>query len=559
MSTLGGKAIEIPLEHKHKLKSERISEGSLPTPAFWRWCFLSLLFAFGGFLLYLILKTSNEVAGSRYFVLPDDGMISMRFARNLASGLGLVWNAGERRVQGFTNFAWTLIMAVVLLVGVPDRLASLPMQLASLGIHLLTVFYIWWRVSKRNGPSLGIGAAAAYLASSCSVCWAISGWETSAVALGWALALDPVLDDESRAPAVWRSLVVAGLTVVFRPDAALLLGALALYWVATANRTERWTAILAAIVAAAPALALGIFQREYYGSWVPNTAILKRSAGILSVRLGIEYVLTSLLRYPLNGAALFGGIFGARRLRTPKIALLASLAGTYLIYVVSVGGDVFSHARFLLPLLPTAIVLATDGLSRIQLTSDPRRQFLIKAVTVSMIALIAFDFADEVLVDVPAQKSLNRQALNTALALRDLSVNRKPLVGIFLAGTIPYFNPSIRFHDMLGKNDVHIAQSRPHSGEPGHNRWDYDYSLDQVRPDLIITSYPILKQKPSLRETGFRLDAEFYRDLYNQSQFVDLYLDHQVPLRFDGEEVYMYEAYARKGGVFDPLKPGAAP
>ena len=86
------------------------------------------MLAFGSVLLYLVLKTSNEIGGSRYFVLPDDGMISMRFARNLASGLGLVWNKGER-VQGFTNPAWTLIMALVHWVGVPERLASMPMQL----------------------------------------------------------------------------------------------------------------------------------------------------------------------------------------------------------------------------------------------------------------------------------------------------------------------------------------------------------------------------------------------------------------------------------------------
>jgi arabinofuranosyltransferase len=512
------------------------------------------VFAFGSVLLYLVLKTSNEMAGSRYFVLPDDGMISMRFARNLASRLGLVWNEGEH-VQGFTNPAWTLIMALVHWVGVPQRLASLPMQLTSLGLDLLTAVYIWWRVSKRTGPDWGIGAAAAYLASSCAVCWAISGWETSAIALGWALALDPVLDGKTRASDPWRSLLVAGLTVLFRPDAALLLGALALYWISTVDRTERGRLILAVTLAAAPALALAIFQRGYYGSWIPNTATLKRSAGILSVYPGIEYVLVSVFRYPFNAVALIGAIFGVSRLSRRAAVLLSTLAGGYLVYVVSVGGDHFAHARFLLPLLPTATVLAADALSRIQLGSDTRRKFLIRAAAVAMIGLIVFDFGDEALVDVPAQKNLNRYALISALALRDFSAGKNPTVGIFLAGTIPYFNPSIRFHDMLGKNDLHIARTRAHSGEPGHNRWDYDYSLDKVQPDLIITSYPILKQTPSLHETGFRQAYDYYQDLYNQAQFAALYLDNQVPLRFDGENVYVYEAYARKGGVFDPATP----
>ena len=222
------------LASEAELKSPRL-EDSITAPSFWRWCLLSILFVFGSILIYLVLKTSNEIAGTRYFVLPDDGMISMRFARNLASGLGLVWNPGER-VQGFTNPAWTLMMVVVHWIGVPGRLASLPMQLASAAIDLLTAVYIWWRVSERTGPDWGIGAAAAYLASSCAICWAISGWETSAITLGWAIALDPVLEESPRPIDVWRSLIAAGLTVLFRPDAGLLLGALAVYWALTASR-----------------------------------------------------------------------------------------------------------------------------------------------------------------------------------------------------------------------------------------------------------------------------------------------------------------------------------
>src|SRR6202158_2055914 len=444
------------------------------------------------------------------------------------------------------------MMAFVHVTGVPARYASLPMQLASVAIQLLTSVYIWWRVSERSGPQWGIAGAATYLASSCAVCWAISGWETSAVALGWALAIDPVLDNKRQGTGALRSLIAAGLTVLFRPDAALLFGALAVYWGLTADSRRRWKVPMLGVLAAPPAVALAFSQWAYYGSWVPNTAILKRSAGFLSLRPGIEYVLVSLFRYPLNGAALLGAIYGARSLRRPAAVLLVSLVSVYFIYVVSVGGDHFGHARFIVPLLPTAIVLAICGLSNIQLPSVTRRKFLIRTAAVIMIGLVAFDFADEVLVDVPAQKSLNRLALITALALGNLVPKRTPIVGIFLAGTIPYFNPSIRFHDMLGKNDPFIAQTRPHSGDPGHNRWDYDYSLDKVQPDLIITSYPILRQSLSRHQTGFRQVEDFYQDLYDQAQFAALYLDNQVPIRLGGEEVFTYEAYARRGGAFDP-------
>src|SRR5688572_25239317 len=46
----------------------------------------------------------------------DDAFISFRYAENLVDGLGLVFNAGER-VEGYTNFAWTLLIAAGMQLG----------------------------------------------------------------------------------------------------------------------------------------------------------------------------------------------------------------------------------------------------------------------------------------------------------------------------------------------------------------------------------------------------------------------------------------------------------
>src|SRR5262245_21925004 len=42
--------------------------------------------------------------------MDDDAFISFRYARHAADGHGLVYNAGER-VEGYTNFLWTLLLA----------------------------------------------------------------------------------------------------------------------------------------------------------------------------------------------------------------------------------------------------------------------------------------------------------------------------------------------------------------------------------------------------------------------------------------------------------------
>src|SRR5262245_51500438 len=53
----------------------------------------------------------------------DDAFISFVYARNLARHGELVFNLGER-VEGYTNFLWTLLLALGLLVRVPAELSA---------------------------------------------------------------------------------------------------------------------------------------------------------------------------------------------------------------------------------------------------------------------------------------------------------------------------------------------------------------------------------------------------------------------------------------------------
>lgn len=65
------------------------------------------------FYAVFIVRCGFSLGGRLGFTLFDDAMISMRYARNLAEGYGLVWNPGER-VEGYTNPLWTLWMALIM-------------------------------------------------------------------------------------------------------------------------------------------------------------------------------------------------------------------------------------------------------------------------------------------------------------------------------------------------------------------------------------------------------------------------------------------------------------
>src|SRR4030067_1950880 len=97
-----------------------------------------------GFLFYAwryILAPSFIIDGTRYYVLFDDAMISMRYAYNLAHGNGLVWNVGER-VQGFTNPLWVFYMALLHLLPIPQAQLGLAVQVTGAALLAATLYFV---------------------------------------------------------------------------------------------------------------------------------------------------------------------------------------------------------------------------------------------------------------------------------------------------------------------------------------------------------------------------------------------------------------------------------
>jgi hypothetical protein len=85
-----------------------------------------------------------------------------------------------------------------------------------------------------------------------------------------------------------------------------------------------------------------------------------------------------------------------------------------------------------------------------------------------------------------------------------------------LAGTVPYFadRPAV---DLLGKCDSRIAHMRARPGlrKPGHNKFDFAYSLGELKPDLVVAPlYPGYLLEPGLIERLAAGDDAFLARLY---------------------------------------------
>ena len=111
-----------------------------------------------------------------YRFVNDDAYISFVFARNLAEHGQLVFNLGDR-VEGYTNFLWTLILALVMKLGIPPEAGALVLSALCAGGTMLASARLVARL--RGGRSAWDALPAALLAASAGfACWTSGGLET---------------------------------------------------------------------------------------------------------------------------------------------------------------------------------------------------------------------------------------------------------------------------------------------------------------------------------------------------------------------------------------------
>jgi len=302
----------------------------------------------------------------------DDAFISFRYAENLVRGLGLVYNPGER-VEGYSNFLWTLWTAFGLWLGQdPERwvaLSGIACYIAALGV---LAWNSWSTRAEATGLARWVPIAA--LLGAIHPDWQIfatGGLETSLFALE-ATLLYVILSrghvGPGRAALAGFLLSLASMT---RPDGVILTAAAGLYVLFTNLRRPRVIVafVAAFLIAWVPYTAWRI---AFFGDFFPNTYYAK-SAMHAWYSQGAIYVALYFIRYwpLLLGPALLGLAWWFAREGAPagsrsrrSVALVALLALAYTAFVVRVGGD-FMFARFLIPMTPLLLVLLEMGITRL--------------------------------------------------------------------------------------------------------------------------------------------------------------------------------------------------
>lgn len=401
----------------------------------------------------------------------DDAYISFRYAHNLVTGHGLVFNPGER-LEGYTNFLWTVLIAPFEAMGA-DLFQVSEVLGTALAIALLVGMTLTSIHVNGTGRWLAFLWGGFWLATQSSLgLWATSGLElplAMALPVWGAYLLWTGQRDGDRRRALASGIIV-GLGCMTRPDIHLMGIVIGLPLVVEAVRTRRVTAFTALWFAGLLGVTVPFhaFRLIYYGSLLPNTFYVKTGDSSLLMVAGLRK-LNEMFSFNAIGALVILSplAFLDRRRLTEKL-VMAGIAVGYMAYIVKVGVDEMRWHRLYLPALPFLVMLAFTGLRSLvdTVASLARDRRAVLAATAAGWVLVAAGGVHNFAFTYRSMGGFNGRG--------ELSGTYHPDMGKFLVrherpgalvafqdmGSTPYHAPDIDFLDFIGLTDSTVARAR---------------------------------------------------------------------------------------------------
>jgi len=450
--------------------------------------YLVLLFLVSLFIFLCIVS---------YIGVFEDAFISFRYAYNLAAGHGLIFNAGEH-VWGYSNFLWTVLLALGLICGFPIAALAKYLGVFSATV-IITALFCWFLKQDRRHTWPALAASLLLVTSTHFLIASQNGLETvfftALMFLGIILFVDTI-SAEKKFP--WYSIcfLLASLT---RPEGPLLIVVAGFVEIILFLRFRK-RVILERLGLAAAVFTVGygayiLLMHAYYDAWLPNAFFVKVNLhGHYQFRQGINYLLSFLddIRAAFLLWPLFFLLTDRKRARQNAVIMLFLIA--YLLFVVKVGGDfqVYFY-RFMIPVLPLLFLLSGRGLLRLYELLQSFSPGFAKPICMAIaVVLIGLNFGA---VKSPIIPFYSQTATRTPVVIENLKLflrrpealkkkvcqwfssesldiqpmdmvgkvlGKKLKAGVSVAtgqsGQIPFYLPDCKIVDMIGLMDDEVAR-----------------------------------------------------------------------------------------------------
>jgi arabinofuranosyltransferase len=477
--------------------------------------------------------------------IQDDAFISFRYAKNFVNGWGLVFNRGER-VEGYTNFLWTLIISIPIKLGINPIIFS---YIIGILFFILTLYFTF-KLSNLIFGSRTISLLTVFLlgANYTMSCYATGGLETqmqtAIVVVSYYLFLKYFSQYSWKITTSMFLSILLAVSVLTRPDslifAAVILSALIFIRKKKEHSNkmllENYFALLVPFIIIIAVYL--IWKLDYYGNILPNTYYAK-AAGQTSIISGLEYVGWFLTTYWLF-IFLFILIICAREffsLMNIKINILMFTILLWTLYIIKVGGD-FMEFRFFVPIMPFIFIILIHIINKLIHPQKLKLAFVLLIFTGSFFHIFTFSYHS----GIESVKLLSSHLIipvenwiGVGKRLNDLFGKDDVKIATTAAGAIPYYSglPTL---DMLGLNDLHISrETNTVSPRPGHQKLASISYINKRNVNLLIghpfvvdTAFKVHEISNQMFEEHFIYTIKDWRILNPKILVVPLDSDHNI-------------------------------
>ena len=454
--------------------------------------------------------------------ISDDTFITLRYARNLLHGEGLVYNPGEW-VEGYTSLLWTLAVATLGGLGMDLVVAARGLALVC-AVLLIPAAMLAMR--PRTASAWLVPPIIAF--ASPIQCWARAGLETGGYALALVTSLG--LAERARDPIAARSLSVALVVLaLIRPEGALLAICIGTATAAIQKRTMPATVAIGTVVVHVA------WRWHTYGDVVPNTARVKIEPGWDQIAMGLVYVRAFVGKcggWPI-GFLFLAPLVPATLDRGPWRWSLAGFVAVMAITIAE-GGDILFMYRFFVPAIPLWALLWAHAADALQTRS--RRIGLFAMAVLEIPILWGLD-----------RTPIEDRQVEIMVEQRDGAVPAWTLVGrtmrtwggsvaLVPIGAVGYYSGLV-VYDMMGLTDRHIARVAPDgSSRWGHDRHDGAYIVSLEPTYILVGNVRVTEERPDFASDPWSFlsagasDRRREGDLYQAPDLFKKYVPAQTRL-----------------------------
>jgi len=509
--------------------------------------------------------------------LIDDAGISFVYARNLATGHGLVSQPGMLPVEGYSNFLWVVLQVPFFLIGAFEP--YLTPKLLSLALVGLTFWCLHRMLRIVCGASFWPSLVALILLSlnASFVIWTSSGLENALYAAGLTTLAYILVRHGQKQQSDLRLVGLAALAAfavaITRPDGILFgIVPVAIWvldrlwsnrrdWESTGKTLSVYTTILGVALAS-----FVLFRWMYFGDLLPNTYYVKGGPTIATAvdAVSLQGVYLEKLRELLTSIAgiqlwfpvllvilafVFTTLSNLKQSRAGHAVMLMLLVA--LLDYLILPNDYMREFRFATPFLvfvyPAAVLFFVQLTSGLNHHKRLRVGFLATAAVVGVALTLSIHYPRVQMFAKNPTVAFERIAQRYGHQFNDyadrLGLDEASFLVPDIGGTLYYSR--LKIYDLAGLCDQVISRTR------GKNQAAfYDYVFDSLKPTFIHThGYFTGVSK-------FDDDPRFLRDYVPIRQYADEYVNRVYHAkRISGDFVRLDQVSGRESQL-DSLRQG---